>query len=86
MIKVEVVKFQVSNATSGYLNGDEKEKWYQEKLLDLHDSEDITESLNYFIEDKDVIDIKVNTVDIKYHNNGRGNTIELWYTIIYRIN
>lgn len=45
----------------------------------------IDKEINDFIEDKNVIDIKVNTIDIRYHNNGYSNTIGLVYTILYTI-
>lgn len=48
------------------------------------DAELIEEEINGFCEDKEVIDIKVNTVEWDYHNNGGCNGITLVYTIMYR--
>lgn len=43
----------------------------------------IDSKINNFIKDKKVIDIKTNTIDIRYHNNGYSNTVALVYTILY---
>ena len=48
------------------------------------DAELIESEINEFCEDKDVIDIKVNTVEYDYHNNGGCNGVLLVYTITYR--
>ena len=46
----------------------------------------INEEINDFIKDKNVIDIKVNTIDIRYPLDHRcSNIIGLVYTIIYTI-
>ena len=39
--------------------------------------------INDFIKDKKVIDIKINNIDVHYHNNGYDNRIQLVYTVIY---
>lgn len=82
-MKVKVLKFQVSNASSHLLTGDEKERWAHYESDALETPSKIDKVLNDFCCDKNIIDIKVNTVDVHYHNNARGNTIELWYTILY---
>lgn len=82
-MKVKVLKFQVSNASSQLLKGDEKERWAQNAKDMLDTPSKIENTINDFCCDKNIIDIKVNTVDVNYHNNARGNTIELWYTILY---
>ena len=83
-MKVKVFKFLVSNPASSMLAGDEKNASFRECMSQLKKPEDIENVINAFCCDKDVIGINVNEIDVKYHNNGRGNTIELWYTIIYR--
>lgn len=50
------------------------------KVDDLSDEEDI---INNFIKDKEVIDIRVNTIDVQYRSNTKCNTIHLVYTILY---
>lgn len=83
-MKIAVFKFEVSNHSSHPCDGDEKCSWYHAGLRRLVDPDDIEIEINRFCEDKEVVDIKINTVDTKYHNNARGNTIELWYTVIYK--
>lgn len=83
-MKVAVFKFEVCNHSSHPCDGDEKYSWHRAGLNRLTNPEDIEYEINHFCEDKEIIDIKVNTVDAHYHNNARGNTIELWYTIMYK--
>ena len=82
-MKVKVLKFQVSNATSSLCKGDEKERWAHDMASMLDTPSKVEGALNDFCNGKNIIDIKVNTVDVNYHNNARGNKIELWYTILY---
>ena len=44
----------------------------------------IESEVNDFCEDKEVVDIKVNTVEYDYHNNGGCNGVALVYTIMYK--
>lgn len=44
----------------------------------------IENRINHFCENKEVVDIKVNTVEYDYHNNGGCNGVTLVYTIIYK--
>lgn len=84
-MKIKVFKFEVSNASSSpFGNDDCKQKWFQEKQDKLIGPTQIESIINNFCCEKDIIDIKINNVDVEYHNNGRGNTIELWYTIMYK--
>jgi len=86
-MKIKVFKFKV--VSTYYLqkprrNESESDKVKREKALEELSTElDIEDSVNAFIQGKKVIDIKTNTVDAKYHNNGYSNTIELYYTIMY---
>ena len=84
MLKVKVFRFRVSNAASGPLKGDEHEEWFIQDKKELVSEKSIEETINKFIEDKDVVDIKINNIDVRYHNNARGNTIDLVYTIMYK--
>ena len=84
MKKIKVMKFLVSNPASRPLGDDVKEDWYKYKLSQLHTEEYIEHKLNDFFKKYPSASIvSVNKVDVNYHNNGRGNTIELWYTIQY---
>lgn len=52
----------------------------------LHDStDDIDKVINNFICDNvsTLIDIKITTIECRWHNNGGYNKIDLIYTIIY---
>ena len=50
------------------------------------DTKTIDSTINDFIETNvnELIDIKVATVDCRYHNNGGYNSVDLIYTIIYK--
>jgi hypothetical protein len=83
-MKVKIFRFQVSNAS--YLNDREDDKtsrWYSNNSKELVKENEIETIINDFIEDKNVVEIKVTTIDVLYHNNARSNTIELIYTIMY---
>ena len=84
MLKVKVFRFRVSNAASSPLKGDEHEKWFIQGKNELVSEKSIEQTINKFIEDKDVMDIKINNVDVRCHNNARGNTVDLVYTIMYK--
>lgn len=83
-MKIKVFKFEVCNYSSHPCSGDEKTSWYHEGLNSLADPDDIAYTLNRFCADKEIIDIKINAVDVHYHNNARDNTVELWYTVMYK--
>lgn len=72
-MKVAVFKYEASKLNS-LLNGGGE----------CINSELIEREINEFCEDKNVIDIKVNTVEAVYHNNGGANGVALVYTIIYK--
>lgn len=87
MMKVKLFRFEVSNASSKLLESDSEKiwgnRWVKEEQEKIVTEEMIEDIINDFIYDKNVFDIKINNVDVKYHNNARGNTIHLLYTIIY---
>lgn len=82
-MKIKVFKFEVSNGSCCEFEGDARERWFKIAQSKLATPEKIERTINNFCLDKDIIDININNVDVKYHNNARGNTIELWYTIKY---
>lgn len=84
-MKVKIFRFRVSNAASSPRPDDYRESWFKKRLAELESEKDIECIINEFLykEVKKVLDIKVNTVDVGYHNNARGNTIDLVYTILY---
>ena len=49
-------------------------------------TEDIDRTINDFVSKNvgELIDIKVATVDSRYHNNGGYNNVDLIYTIVYK--
>ena len=59
-------------------------RWKEKGGGECIDTELIENEINEFCEDKNVIDIKVNTVDHDYHNNGGSNGVTLVYTIMYK--
>lgn len=82
-MKVKIFRFNVSNATSYCFDDDKKDKWYQEGQDRLVSEEKIEEILNDFIKDKSNVSITVTPIDVHYHNNARGNDIDLIYTVMY---
>lgn len=82
--KVKLFRFRVSNNTSIAFNGDKGTKWYIQDAKELHSEIVIENVINRFLLDKELISLNVSTVDVGYHNNARGNTIDLIYTITYK--
>ena len=82
-MKIKVFKFEVSNGSKCEYEGDSRESWFRIAQSKLVTPEKIEKTIKDFFCDKDNINISINNVDVKYHNNARGNTIELWYTIMY---
>ena len=83
MSKVKVFRFEVSNSTSAALSDDLNSACYKNNQKKLVSEEMIESIINEFIKDKNIESINTNNIDINYHNNGRGNTIHLIYTILY---
>lgn len=83
-MRVKVFRFKVSNWTSSAFESDKEKSNYYDSLKELVSEHDIEESVNSFITDKEVVSITVTPVDVHYHNNGRGNDIDLVYTILYK--
>lgn len=84
MIKIKVFRFEVSNASSSCFEDDKYQRWYKQDQIKLASREYIENCINEFLKDKEFIDLKVSTIDVEYHNNGRGNTIHLLYTLLYK--
>lgn len=72
-MKIAVFKYLASN-----------NRWKEKGGGECIDTELIEQEINEFCEDKEVVDIKVNTVEWDYHNNGGCNGVTLVYTIMYK--
>lgn len=83
-MQIKVFKFQVSNAAYGQSGSCESYTWYKNLKGQEVSPEQIETTINTFCQGKEIVDIKINNVDTNYHNNGYSNTIELWYTIMYK--
>ena len=83
MKKVKLFKFEVSNWSSRPIGKDSVTIAYEQSQAELVSEEDIEFVINAFISDKKVAAIDVRTIEINKHNNGRGNTVHLLYTILY---
>ena len=83
-MKIKVFKFLVSNWTSSCFDSDISNADYVSSAKRLYTPEQVEGIVNSFCNGKNVVDVRVNNVDVNYHNNGRGNAVELWYTVIYR--
>jgi len=82
-MKVKVFRFRVSNASSHAFNDDKGAKWYNEALEELDNTEWIEQVINEFCEEHNVVNIVTNAIEVHRHNNARGNTIDLIYTVMY---
>lgn len=80
---IKVFRFRVSNATSVGFSDDVEKPWYKTQVRELVSVDTITKRINTFIADKKNVQITVTPVDVLYHNNGRSNTIDLVYTVLY---
>ena len=80
-MKIKLFRFRVSNWTLSILSGDHPS---DDAYLEVVSLDEIEECINEFASLHEVVDIKVNNIDVKYHNNARGNTIDFIYTIIYK--
>lgn len=84
---IKTFRFRVSNWTSVAWDKDEQSPHFAKGQKELVTEEEITKQINKYINtsipDRKVIDIKITPVDVNYHNNARGNTIDLIYTIMY---
>lgn len=72
-MKIAVFKYEASIS-----------RWKDNGGGECINAELIEEEINEFCEDKDVVDIKVNTVEYTYHNNGGCNGVTLVYTVMYK--
>lgn len=84
MIKVKIFRFRVSNASSHAFSEDVDKRWYKEKLEELDSTEWIEQVINEFCEEHNVVNIIANTIEVNKHNNARGNTVDMIYTISYK--
>ena len=84
MTKVAIFRFKVSNWTSSAMEKDMSTLAFKNAQRKLVSEEKIENTLNYFMEDKEIISVDVKTIDVHYHNNGRANEIDLIYTILYK--
>lgn len=71
-MKIAVFKFNASIA-----------RWKDKGGGECIDTFVIEDEINSFCKGKQIVDIKVNTVDYDYHNNGGCNGITLVYTVLY---
>lgn len=85
MKMVKIFEFEVSNASRALLAKDASEQWAIDAKGRLVTPSQMESIINGFAKNYNVIDIVVSTIDAKYHNNGRGNTIFLIYTIVYEV-
>ena len=81
--RVKVFRFEVSNPASSPCKEDLQKEHFQKLLQQLISEDTIEDTINDFIQDKSNVSILVNTVQVHTHNNARGNTVDLIYTISY---
>ncbi len=83
-MKIKVFRFRVSNWASHALKNDIGTTSYEEALSEIDDETTIENVVNDFIKDKTDVSIIVTPVEVSHHNNARGNTVDLVYTISYK--
>ena len=83
-MRIKVFRFKVSNWSSSAFEDDKKNLNYKQAQSELVTEEQIEKTINGFIKDKKNVSITVTPVDVHYHNNGRGNDIDLIYTVMYQ--
>lgn len=83
-MKIKVLKFVVSNCAYHCDAKDLQDAYFRRKATELCDEETIERTVNAFIEGKDIVDIKVTSVETRHHGNGRSNDVEIIYTIMYK--
>jgi len=76
---IKVFKFRVTN----YAGLSESYAEKANKLYPCATEEEIENTINEFCDKHDVKNIAVTPVVVSGHNNGGGNTTELWYNITY---
>ena len=83
MTKAKIFRFIVSNWSSHAFEDDKKKSSYRAAQDELDTPEDIEATINHFAACHLVKDVKISSVESHHHNNGRGNTVELYYTVLY---
>lgn len=82
-MRIKVFRFRLSNWTSSPLKDDRLNPRFKEQSLLVDTPERIESIVNGFCSEHDVVDIKTTHIDVEYHNNARGNTIDVLYSIVY---
>lgn len=87
--KIKVFKFRISNAASFPLNDDERTSWFRKVAAELKSPEDIEKTIDNWVSANDELIswkiIDITPVTVQRHNNARGDTVDLYYTIEYTI-
>ena len=68
----------------GYMASDsfnDRTKW---RFIDIDSPNDIDNVINNFVINKNIIDIKINSIIVSNHNNGGSNKVQTTYTILYK--
>lgn len=82
-MRVKTFMFEVTNWSSRAFDDDKNTQSFRESKAKLKSAEEIDEEVNHFCDSVKVADIQTSVLHQQYHNNGRGNTMILVYTILY---
>lgn len=94
-MKIKTFEFIVSNWTyledindREYKDNEYKKQRVLMKKAEIQKAHDIERVINNYLNENNVelVDMKVNNIDINYHNNGGANTIKMIYTLIVKEN
>ena len=83
MKKIKIFRFEVSNWSSEAFEDDLRKPAYLNSQKTIVTEEQMEAIINDFIKDKVVVSISTDTIRVQNHNNGRGNTVHLVYSILY---
>ena len=80
MDNIKIKTFRFNGSRNKYKQNDKSNECY------YHSTEKIDNDINTWIKDNNVflVDIKITTIELNYHNNCGYNQVDLLYTIMYK--
>ena len=85
---IKTFKFIVSNAAYKYTREtDPEQDWYKKRVVELTTPEEIDNTIMSWIKENNVSQWSIEAitpVTFHQHNNGRCDSVELYYTIRYK--
>lgn len=84
-MKIKTFKFWMSNSAilRNLYNDRDQYTAKADIFVPVYTCDEIDKKINSFIKGKDVVNIIINDFTVDRHNNGRSDTIQRTYTILY---